>query len=85
MGKDKLIKDYSAAELQAVDIGEGHHMPLLREVIEVTKSKIFVSAEMKGECPTTLPAKILSVIAEMEGWEDVGVSSFEFNLLEKVK
>lgn len=75
--------DYSVEQLRTFDAGEGECIPLLDEVIEVTKGKVGLNIEIKGHGAAILVNAALSQLS-LQHKADILVSSFQMSELQRV-
>ncbi|HIG79162.1 MAG TPA: glycerophosphoryl diester phosphodiesterase [Cycloclasticus sp.] len=75
--------DYSVEQLRIFDAGEGECIPLLDEVIEVTKGKVGLNIEIKGHGVAILVNAALSQLS-LQHKVDILVSSFQMSELQRV-
>lgn len=66
------VSEFSLAELQALDAGDGEHVPMLDEVLAILPGGIGLNIELKGDGSATLLAETLHAPVE-----NVLVSSFD--------
>lgn len=73
-----LVRDFSAAELRRLDAGEGEHIPLLQEVIELAIGKVGLVIEIK-QVPIQYPGleeKLLAMLRQLGAVSECAVVSF---------
>jgi glycerophosphoryl diester phosphodiesterase len=73
-----LVRDHSAAELRRLDAGEGEHIPLLQEVIELAIGKVGLVIEIK-QVPIQYPGleeKLLAMLRQLGAVSECAVVSF---------
>jgi glycerophosphoryl diester phosphodiesterase len=75
------VKDLAFDELRMLDAGKGESIPTLREVLGLTKDRVILQIELKVKEAAELVVKL---IEEMDAAEDVVITSFMHELLEKV-
>lgn len=74
------------AEIDALDAGEGEHIPRLREIFEAVDRRAFINIELKGRS-TALPVSALIedfVVHREWSYDDFLVSSFHRHELRKI-
>lgn len=81
------VADYSASELQSFHIKQDEHIPTLEEVLRVLKGKIGLNIELKqmGTYYPQLEEKVLEVIREFNMLDQVVITSFDFDALERIR
>ncbi|MEC0128903.1 glycerophosphodiester phosphodiesterase [Paenibacillus pabuli] len=81
------VADYTASELQSLNIKQDEHIPTLDEVLRALKGKIELNIELKqmGNCYPQLEEKVLEVIKEFNLLNQVVITSFDFDALEKIR
>jgi len=81
------VADYAASELQAFKIEQDEHIPTLEEVLRALKGKIGLNIELKqmGDTYPQLEEKVLEVIEEFNMLDQVVITSFDFDALEKIR
>lgn len=81
------VADYSASELQSFHIKQDEHIPTLEEVLRVLKGKIGLNIELKqmGTYYPQLEEKVLEVIKEFNMLDQVVITSFDFDALERIR
>jgi glycerophosphoryl diester phosphodiesterase len=73
-----LVHDHTAAELRKLDAGEGEHIPLLQEVIELVLGKVGLVIETK-QTPIQYPGleeKLLAMLRQLGAVSECAVVSF---------
>lgn len=92
-GVNREISDMTLEEVKMLDAGsyfgkeyEGQKVPTLKEVLEYTRGKIKVNIEIKsGSYGTMAAEKVAELVADMNMQNECVVTSFEIELLKKVK
>lgn len=92
-GVNREISDMTLAEVKQLDAGSyysadyaGEQVPTLEEVLDYTKGKIRVNIEIKsGNYGTLVSDKVAELISEKNMMTDCVVTSFEIELLDRVK
>lgn len=81
------VADYSASELQSFHIKQGEHIPTLEEVLRALKGKIGLNIELKqmGTYYPQLEEKVLELIKEFSMLDQVVITSFDFDALERIR
>ncbi|MFK0524328.1 glycerophosphodiester phosphodiesterase [Paenibacillus illinoisensis] len=81
------VADYTASELQSFCIKQDEHIPTLEEVLRALKGKIGLNIELKqmGTYYPQLEEKVLEVIKEFSMLDQVVITSFDFDALEKIR
>lgn len=91
------VADYTYEELRQFDAGtwfhprfEGERIPLLRDVLAYSRSKILVNIEIKTEAysPNTfesIAAKVVALVDELGMRDQVIISSFDSRILKQVR
>ncbi|PYY25201.1 glycerophosphodiester phosphodiesterase [Paenibacillus illinoisensis] len=81
------VADYSASELQSFHIKQDEHIPTLEEVLRALKGKIGLNIELKqmGAYYPHLEEKVLEVIKEFNMLDQVVITSFDFDALERIR
>ncbi|WP_337031254.1 glycerophosphodiester phosphodiesterase [Paenibacillus illinoisensis] len=81
------VADYTASELQSFHIKQDEHIPTLEEVLRALKGKIGLNIELKqmGTCYPQLEEKVLEVIKEFSMLDQVVITSFDFDALERIR
>ncbi|MDH5688517.1 MAG: glycerophosphodiester phosphodiesterase family protein [Candidatus Bathyarchaeota archaeon] len=75
------VKDLPFDELRRLDAGKGESIPTLREVLGLTKGEVVLQIELKVK---EAAEPVVKIIEEMDAVEDVVITSFMHELLEKV-
>ena len=73
-----LVRDHSAAELRRLDAGEGEHIPLLQEVIELAIGKVGLVIEIK-QVPIQYPGleeKLVAMLRQLGAVSECAIVSF---------
>lgn len=92
-GVNREISDMTLEEVKQLDAGAyysadyaGEQVPTLEEVLDYTKGKIRVNIEIKsGNYGTLVSDKVAELISEKNMMTDCVVTSFEIELLDRVK
>ncbi|OAX48247.1 glycerophosphodiester phosphodiesterase [Paenibacillus sp. AD87] len=81
------VADYTASELQSLEIRQDEHIPTLEEVLRALKGKIQLNIELKqmGSYYPLLEERVLEVIEELSMLDQVFITSFDFDALEKIR
>jgi glycerophosphoryl diester phosphodiesterase len=73
-----LVRDHTAAELRRFDAGEGEHIPLLQEVVELAIGKVGLVIEIK-QMPIQYPGledKLVAMLRQLGAVSECAVVSF---------
>jgi len=73
-----MVRDHTAAELRRLDAGEGEHIPLLQEVVELAIGKVGLVIEIK-QIPIQYPGleeKLVNMLRQLGAVADCAVVSF---------
>ena len=73
-----LVRDHTAAELRRLDAGEGEHIPLLQEVVELAIGKVGLVIEIK-QIPIQYPGledKLVAMLRQLGAVSECAVVSF---------
>lgn len=73
-----LVRDLSAAELRRLDAGEGEHIPLLQEVVELAIGKVGLVIEIK-QVPIPYPGleeKLVAMLRQLGAVSECAIVSF---------
>ena len=73
-----LVRDSTSAELRRLDAGQGEHIPLLQEVIELALGKVGLVIEIK-QVPIQYPGledKLLAMLRQLGAVQECAVVSF---------
>ena len=73
---DKYIRDYKWEVIQSCETNEGYKIPLLEDIMEITKGKIFMNLEIK-DVNEEIWDKILELIEKYEYYDQIAICSFE--------
>jgi glycerophosphoryl diester phosphodiesterase len=92
-GVDREISDMTLAEVKQLDAGSffskeyaGEQVPTLEEVLDFAKGRINVNVEIKsGVFGTAVADKVVELIQAKNMQEECVVTSFEIDLLQRVK
>lgn len=81
------VADYTASELQLFHIKQDEHIPTLEEVLRALKGKIGLNIELKqmGTYYPQLEEKVVELIKEFSMLDQVVITSFDFDALEKIR
>lgn len=81
------VVDYTASELQSLEMEQAEHIPTLEEVLRALKGKIQLNIELKqmGNYYPQLEERVLEVIEEFDMLNQVVITSFDFDALEKIR
>jgi glycerophosphoryl diester phosphodiesterase len=82
-----LVRDHSAAELRKLDAGEGEHIPLLQDVIELALGKVGLVIEIK-QLPIVyegLEEKLLNMLRQLGAVEECAIISFHHPSIRKLR
>lgn len=80
------ISKYTLQQLKQLDV-KGHcKIPTLSEVLKFIDNKCLLNVELKGHDTAEEASRLLDFFVEKKGWDynNIIVSSFQFNLLEQV-
>ncbi|HYR48506.1 MAG TPA: glycerophosphodiester phosphodiesterase family protein [Candidatus Polarisedimenticolia bacterium] len=73
-----LVRDHTAAELRRLNAGEGEHIPLLQEVVELAIGKVGLVIEIK-QVPIQYPGleeKLVAMLRQLGAVSECAVVSF---------
>jgi len=73
-----MVRDHTAAELRRLDAGQGEHIPLLQEVVELAIGKVGLVIEIK-QIPIQYPGleeKLVNMLRQLGAVADCAVVSF---------
>jgi glycerophosphoryl diester phosphodiesterase len=73
-----LVRDHTAPELRRLDAGEGEHIPLLQEVVELAIGKVGLVIEIK-QIPIQYPGledKLVAMLRQLGAVSECAVVSF---------
>lgn len=81
------VVDYTASELRSFQMEQDEHIPTLDEVLHALKGKIQLNIELKqmGRYYPELEERVLDVITNHGMMDEVVITSFDFDALEKVR
>ncbi len=82
-----LVRDHTAAELRKLDAGDGEHIPLLHDVIELALSKVGLVIEIK-QLPIVyegLEEKLVNMLRQLGAVEECAVISFHHPAIRKLR
>ena len=82
-----LVRDHSAAELRKLDAGDGEHIPLLHDVIELALGKVGLVIEIK-QLPIVyegLEEKLVNMLRQLGAIEECAVISFHHPAIRKLR
>jgi glycerophosphoryl diester phosphodiesterase len=82
-----LVRDHTAAELRKLDAGEGEHIPLLQEVIELAIGKVGLVVEIK-QLPIVYPGleeKLVNMLRQLGALQECAVISFHHPSIRKLR
>lgn len=82
-----LVRDHTAAELRKLDAGEGEHIPLLHDVIELALGKVGLVIEIK-QLPIVyegLEEKLVNMLRQLGAVEECAVISFHHPAIRKLR
>jgi len=82
-----LVRDHTAAELRKLDAGEGEHIPLLHDVIELALGKVGLVIEIK-QLPIVyegLEEKLVNMLRQLGAIEECAVISFHHPAIRKLR
>jgi glycerophosphoryl diester phosphodiesterase len=82
-----LVRDQSAAELRKLDAGDGEHIPLLHDVIELALGKVGLVIEIK-QLPIVydgLEEKLVNMLRQLGAVEECAVISFHHPAIRKLR
>ena len=82
-----LVRDHTAAELRKLDAGDGEHIPLLHDVIELALGKVGLVIEVK-QLPIVyegLEEKLVNMLRQLGAIEECAVISFHHPAIRKLR
>ncbi len=82
-----LVRDHTAAELRKLDAGDGEHIPLLHDVIELALGKVGLVIEIK-QLPIVyegLEEKLVNMLRQLGAVEECAVVSFHHPAIRKLR
>ncbi|HZQ49348.1 MAG TPA: glycerophosphodiester phosphodiesterase family protein [Candidatus Dormibacteraeota bacterium] len=82
-----LVRDHTAAELRKLDAGDGEHIPLLHDVIELALGKVGLVIEIK-QLPIVyegLEEKLVNMLRQLGAVEECAVISFHHPAIRKLR
>jgi glycerophosphoryl diester phosphodiesterase len=82
-----LVRDQTAADLRKLDAGEGEHIPLLHDVIELALGKVGLVIEIK-QLPIVyegLEEKLVNMLRQLGAVEECAVISFHHPAIRKLR
>ena len=82
-----FIRDHTAAQLRKLDAGEGEHIPLLHDVIELALGKVGLVIEIK-QLPITydgLEEKLVNMLRQLGAVQECAVVSFHHPAIRKLR
>jgi glycerophosphoryl diester phosphodiesterase len=82
-----LVRDHTAAELRKLDAGEGEHIPLLHDVIELTLGKVGLVIEIK-QLPIVyegLEEKLVNMLRQLGAVQECAIVSFHHPAIRKLR
>ena len=82
-----LVRDHTAADLRKLDAGEGEHIPLLHDVIELVLGKVGLVIEIK-QLPIVyegLEEKLVNMLRQLGAIEECAVISFHHPAIRKLR
>ena len=82
-----LVKDHTAAELRRLDAGEGEHIPLLQEVVELAIGKVGLVIEIK-QIPIPYPGledKLVAMLRQLGAVSECAVVSFHHSSIRQLR
>jgi len=81
------VSDLTLAELQALDAGQGEHIPTLEEVFEAVGKSVLVNIELKNIklFSNKLPDQVAQFIKTYNLMDDVIISSFNPFYLQRIR
>lgn len=81
------VVEYTAEELRSFQMEHDEHIPTLKEVLHALQGKIQLNIELKqmGGCYPELEERVLDVITGAGMLDEVVITSFDFDALEKVR
>ena len=82
-----LVRDHSAAELRRLDAGEGEHIPLLQEVVELAIGKVGLVIEIKQVPPLYpgLEEKLVNMLRQLGAVPECAVVSFNHMAIHELR
>jgi glycerophosphoryl diester phosphodiesterase len=82
-----LVRDHTAAELRRFDAGEGEHIPLLQEVVELAIGKVGLVIEIK-QMPIQYPGledKLVAMLRQLGAVSECAVVSFHHPSIKQLR
>jgi glycerophosphoryl diester phosphodiesterase len=82
-----LVRDHTVAELRKLDAGQGEHIPLLHEVIELTLGKVGLVIEIK-QLPIVyegLEEKLVNMLRQLGAVQECAIVSFHHPAIRKLR
>lgn len=76
------VSDFSLAEIKGLDAGEGERIPILEEVIELTKGRVILQIELKG---LDVEEKTVKIVEKNNILDGVVMTSFRHKAVKNVK
>lgn len=91
-GVNRPIREMTLDEVKKLDAGSyfskefsGEKVPTLREVFELVKGKAMLNIEIKSSGNRTVADKVVALVQEYDAEEQCVITSFEYNILTRVK
>lgn len=91
-GVNRQIRDMTLAEVKMLDAGAyfgeeyaGEKVPTLREVFELVQGKAMLNIEIKSSGDLSIADKVVELVREYDAQDRYVITSFEYNLLKRVK
>jgi glycerophosphoryl diester phosphodiesterase len=82
-----LVRDHTAAELRRFDAGEGEHIPLLQDVVELAIGKVGLVIEIK-QIPIQYPGledKLVAMLRQLGAVSECAVVSFHHPSIKQLR
>jgi glycerophosphoryl diester phosphodiesterase len=76
------VSDFSLAEIKGLDAGEGECIPILEEVIELTKGRVILQIELKG---LDVEKETVKIVEKKDVLDGVILTSFRHRAVKNVK
>ena len=80
-----LFRDYDWSKLKNLVTIEGYHIPLLEDIMDITKDKIFMNLELKDNNVDEMWEKIIELIEKYNYYEQISISAFNYKYYQKVQ
>ena len=79
-----FFHDHDWSELKNIKTLEGNYIPLLDEIMAITKDKIFMNLELKDDNIDDMWEKITELIEKHEYYNQISISSFKYRYYQKI-